>query len=129
MTSPGFDQFVAFVSVADLDRADGFYRELLGLELVLDQGQCRIYRVAGEAFIGVCHSPEKAGETEGLIVTLVTDDVDGVHARLADAGVQVDHPPAYNPRFAIYHAFVRDPDGNRVEIQQFRDPRWPRPGG
>jgi catechol 2,3-dioxygenase-like lactoylglutathione lyase family enzyme len=126
MSRAPFDQLVTFLSVADLDAADAFYGSLLGLPLVLDQGACRIYRVAETSFLGVCHNPELAGASEGTIVTLVTDDVDAVHERLAAAAVTVDHLPAYNRRFDIYHCFVRDPDGHRIEIQQFRDPRWPR---
>ena len=113
--------------MADLDRAHAFYHGLLSLDMVLDQGQCRIYHVAAESFLGVCHNPDTAGDTDGLIITLVTDHVDDVFDDLLVADVDIDHPPAYNPRFDIYHAFVRDPDGNRVEIQQFRDPRSPRP--
>jgi catechol 2,3-dioxygenase-like lactoylglutathione lyase family enzyme len=127
MNGVTFDQFVVFVSVADLARAHDFYTDAVGLEMVLDQGQCRIYRVAAEAYLGLCDNPETAGATGGAIITLVTDRVDVVYDRLLASGVVVDHPPAYNPRFDIYHAFVRDPDGNRIEIQQFRDPRWPRP--
>ena len=126
MSGQAFDQLITFLPVADLDRSDAFYAGLLALEMVLDQGQCRIYRVASEAFIGVCHNAERAGHSDGVIVTLVTDEVDGMVGRLAAAGVAIEHQAAHNPRFDIYHAFVRDPDGNRIEIQQFRDPRWPR---
>jgi len=128
MSRPAFDQFVVFVSVSDLTIAHEFYTDVLGLEMVLDQGQCRIYRVAAEAYLGLCDNPETAGATGGAIITLVTDRVDEVYDGLLASGVVVDHAPAYNPRFDIYHAFVRDPDGNRIEIQQFRDLRWPRPG-
>ncbi len=126
MSPRRFDQLVVFVSVADLERSHTFYAGLLGLEMILDQGQCRIYRVAADAFLGVCHNPDLAGDTHGVIVTLVTDDVDTVYERAVDGGAVAVHPPAYNPRFDIYHAFLTDPDGTRVEIQQFRDPRWPR---
>ena len=50
--SPSFDQQVTFLYVADLAVSSHFYQDLLGLALVLDQGACRIYRVAGEAYIG-----------------------------------------------------------------------------
>ncbi len=122
-----FDQLVTFLYVADLDRAATFYSEVLGLDLALDQGQCRIYRVTPTAFVGICHGPERAGESDGVMVTLVTDDVDEAFARAAASGAAVDRSPGYNRRFDIYQAIVRDPDGNRIEIQQFRDPAWERP--
>lgn len=56
-----------------------------------------------------------------MIVTLVTDDVDGWAERLVAAGHDVEGPAA-NDRFALYHLFVRDPDGHLVEIQRFDEP-------
>jgi catechol 2,3-dioxygenase-like lactoylglutathione lyase family enzyme len=113
------DALITFVSVTDLDRSATFYGEVLGLELVRDQGACLIYRVAGGAHLGVCdHRPAEPG---GVIITLVTDDVDAWAERLRAAGLGVDGPVA-NARFALYHCFVRDPDGHLVEIQRFDDP-------
>ena len=114
-----FDQQVTFVYVSDLDRSAAFYGDVLGLELARDQGACRIYRVAGDAVLGVCdHRPCEPG---GLILTLVSDDVDGWAERLRAAGHDVDGPDD-NERYAIRHLFVRDPDGHLVEIQRFDDP-------
>ncbi len=121
-----FDQQVTFLPVADLERSHGFYAGVLGLELVLDQGTCRIYRAAGDAFLGVCRRDD-AAPADGMILTLVAHDVDGWHEHLSQAGVEVTKPPSYNADYDIYHCFVRDPDGHVVEIQQFRDPGWPAP--
>lgn len=121
-----FDQQVTFLYTEDLEAATVFYRDLLALPQVLDQGMCRIFSVTAEAFVGVCHDPERAAEPGGVIVTLVTDDVDGWHRRLVADGAVFERDPVYNERFDIYHCFLRDPDGHLVEIQQFRDPAWPR---
>jgi catechol 2,3-dioxygenase-like lactoylglutathione lyase family enzyme len=48
---PQLDQQVTFLYVRDLEASTRFYGELLGLPLALDQGVCRIYRVAAGAFI------------------------------------------------------------------------------
>lgn len=115
----GFASQITFVYVADLDRASGFYDGVLGLELARDQGACRIYHVAGEAYLGICdHRPSEPG---GIILTLVDDDVDGWARRLRDAGHDVDGPH-HSDRFGIHHLFVRDPDGHLVEIQRFDQP-------
>ena len=119
-----FDQQVVFLPSGDLERSDRFYRVLLGLPLVLDQGVCRIYRTGPHAYVGVCEHLD-ADATAGVIVTLVSDDVDGWYQRLAEAGVEFENPPSSNDRFGIYHVFVKDPDGNVLEIQRFGDPGWP----
>lgn len=118
-----FDQQVTFLPVANLERSHGFYGGVLELPLVLDQGDCRIYQAAGTAFIGVCVREPAA--SRGVLLTLVTSDVDGWHHRLSGAGVQCDRPPARNDHYNLYHVFYRDPDGHVVEIQTFLDPDWP----
>ena len=120
---PSFTDQVTFLFVEDLARSDAFYAGVLGLPLVLDQGTCRIYRVAGSAYLGICERPGRA-EPEGIIVTLVTADVDGWHRRLAAAGVPVVSHPGRSDEYRVYHAFYRDPDGYLVETQRFLDPAW-----
>ena len=115
----GFEAQITFVYAADLVRSAGFYGGVLGLELVRDQGACLIYRVAADAYLGVCN--HRLPEPGGLIITLVADDVDGWADRLNAAGHDVEGPTA-NARFALYHCFVSDPDGHLVEIQRFDEP-------
>ena len=128
MSRPPIDQQVTFIYVQDLAASARFYGELLGLDQVLDQGGCRIYRVAGEGFLGVCGGLRAEAVPEGVTLTFVSDQVDAWHERLVAAGTTIDQPPAENSRFKIYNFFARDPDGYRLEFQRFLDPAWPAPG-
>ena len=128
-----FDQQVTFLYVKDLEKSARFYGETLALTLVLDQGPARIYRVgSGTAFLGICLSsavqqappPDRA--PLGVIVTFVTDDVDGNYEELRAKGVQFETVPTVNATYKIYNCFFRDPDGYLLEIQKFLDPHWPR---
>ena len=69
--------------------------------------------------MGFCQRAAAPYAPAGIIITFVTDDVDGWYARLQDRGVQFDQPPELNPKYAIYHCFVRDPNGYLLEIQRF----------
>ena len=119
----GWDAQVTFCYGTEFDAAVHFYEELLGLELALDQGACRIYRVRDGAFIGICRR-DSPPDSDGIIITFVSDDVDGWHARLVARGVTFEKPPAFNSKFNIYHCFLRDPNGYLIEIQRFDDPAW-----
>ncbi len=125
-----FDQQVTFMYTADLDATAHFYGQVLGLPLALDQGACRIYRVTATAFVGFCRQTGVLQKNDaglsGVILTLVTDEVDAWYERLRAQNVVFEKPPALNPRFNIYHCLVRDPNGYLIEIQQFLDPAWPR---
>jgi catechol 2,3-dioxygenase-like lactoylglutathione lyase family enzyme len=128
-----FDQQVTFLYVKNLEISARFYGEVLGLELVLNQELARIYRVgSGNAFLGICLSsavqqappPDRA--PLGVIVTFVTNDVDGAYSALRAKGVAFEKPPTINTTFNIYNCFFRDPDGYLLEIQKFLSPDWPR---
>lgn len=114
---------ITFCYTRDLETAARFYEEGLRLPLVLDQGQCRIYRAAAGAYVGFCLRPE-AAQPQGVILTYVTEDVDEWCARLVEYGAQITKAPAHNPEYRIYHCFLRDPSGYLVEIQRFDDPGW-----
>lgn len=119
-----FSDLITFLFVEDLERSSDFYANRLGLELAVEQGSCRIFRVGRDSFIGICQRSEHVGASAGVLVTLVCDDVDGWTARLQMAGVDIEEMPRANSQYGIYHAFLRDPDGHRIEIQRFDDPDW-----
>jgi catechol 2,3-dioxygenase-like lactoylglutathione lyase family enzyme len=121
-----FDAVIAFYPSRDLEANRAFYEGMLGLPLARDQQSCQIFAVTGGGYLGFCHHDRLPDDGEeqhlGLILTLVTDEVDAVHARLDTLGVATDGVPRWNERYGIYHFFTRDPDGYRVEVQRFRDP-------
>jgi len=118
-----FDAQITFCYTKDLEMTARFYEEVIGLDLTLDQGGCRIYRTAENAYLGFCGRAE-ADRPAGVILTLVTDDVDGWYARLRKAGVSFEKPPAANAEYGIYHCFFKDPNGYLLEIQRFDDADW-----
>lgn len=117
-----FDYTLTFFTTRDLAATDRFYREHLGLALARDQGSCHIYRVSAGHFIGFCERETAPKQPQGVILTLVVDDVDGWYAYLSGQGVVFETTPRANPQYAIYHCFLRDPSGYLVEIQRFDVP-------
>jgi catechol 2,3-dioxygenase-like lactoylglutathione lyase family enzyme len=124
MTHPPIDQQITFLYTRDLATTAHFYEEVLGLSLALDQGDCRIYRVSADGYLGFCQRGSAPQQPSGLILTIVTPDVDGWYRYLGDRGVAFEKPPALNPTYDIYHCFLRDPNGYLIEIQRFLDPSW-----
>lgn len=129
MTHPGVSAQITFLYTTDLARSAAFYGDVLGLDLALDQGGCRIYRLTSSAYVGVCErtAEEIQGRDPGrrsVILTLVTQDVDLWYEELSRRGVVFDHPPRRNEHYRIYHTFLRDPNGYLIEIQRFDDGPW-----
>lgn len=135
MQRPTIEQQVTFLVTADLVATAVFYENILQLPLVLDQGICRIYATGGDAYLGFCQAlsqslSSEAGSTpspQGLILTLVSPEVDAWYEYLQAHHVPIEKPPTLNTRFNIYQLFARDPNGYLIEIQTFLDPTWPKP--
>ncbi len=122
---PQIDHAITFLRTARPEENKTFYGQTLGLSLVLDQGACRIYRVTTGASIGFCADDKPLPEpTSTVVFTLVTQDVDGWYEKLSEAGVPTDGPPRHNEKYQIDHFYADDPDGYRIEVQRFTDPRW-----
>ena len=113
------------VSVADTDRAIDFYTGKLGFEKVVDEPMGEGMRWVEVAISGaettIALAPPPPGQDAGGSQTgiiLDTSDVDGAHAALKEAGVDVDDevtryggpvPPMF---------WLRDPDGNSLIVVQ-----------
>jgi catechol 2,3-dioxygenase-like lactoylglutathione lyase family enzyme len=118
------DQQITFLYTRDLETTARFYEEVLGLPLALDQGSCRIYRVSSDGYLGFCQRNAAPEQPDGVIFTIVTQEVDRWYERLCARGVAFEKPPALNPKYNIYHCFLRDPNGYLIEIQKFLDLAW-----
>lgn len=121
MTRPaGPTLAITFLYCRDLPRAMAFYEGVLGLELAIDQGWCKIYRISGGAHIGL------VDETRGMHrwaaekpvqLCLRVPDVAQWHGYIAALA-----PPGLSPLFENetlgIRAFVfEDPEGYQIEIQ------------
>ena len=113
-------------TTSSLSETSSFWEEVVGLPLVLDQGTCRIYRISPDGYLGFCEKEGMSTAKDGMIITLVTEKVDEVIAKLGARGLVLEKEPVFNPTFNIYHAFFRDPNGLLVEVQRFEDPQWPK---
>jgi catechol 2,3-dioxygenase-like lactoylglutathione lyase family enzyme len=126
MPRPDIDQQITFVYCKDLEACARFYTDVLGLALAIDQGDCRIFRGAAEAFVGLCRCrPDHGVSRDGVTLTFVTPDVDGWHRHLKEHSVEILAPPSESREFQIYRFFARDPEGHLLEFQRFLSPDWP----
>lgn len=124
MAHPPIHQHTTFLYTRDLDVTAHFYEDLIDLQMVLDQGDCRIYRVGQDAFLGFCERQEAPTHPVGVILTIISKEVDRWYGYLTERGVGFEKEPAFNPEYDIYHCLFRDPNGYLIEIQRFEDPAW-----
>lgn len=123
-TRPPINQSIVFTYTDDLEAGSAFFSEVLELDLVVDQGVCRIYRLTESSFVGVCSIPGRPSNAAAVTITMVSDEVDEWHTFLASKGVEYVKPPGHSPEFEVYSSLFISPDGYRVEIQRFDDSAW-----
>ena len=107
------------LNVTDTERSLGFYRDLLGMEMLdrpdfpfggawLDAGHGRqVHLIETDAV------PDDVGQHVAFAVT----DIDQVVDRVRAAGYRVGDPKPVGGT-AARQTFVLDPDGNRIEFNQ-----------
>ena len=114
---------IAWVYTEDLATSVRFYRDALGLAVWRDAGSAMVFETGPASYLGVCQVfDERVVQPEGGMITLLSDDVDGVdawYARLRAKGVEIAHPPERLKQFGIYSFFCTDPNGYVIEIQSF----------
>ena len=125
------------LKVADLERALGFYRDVLGFELTQRYGRDAAFVSAGgyhhHIGLNVWESrgggPPPPGSTGLYHVAILYPDraalADALR-RLIEAGIPLESASDHGVSEALY---LRDPDGNGIELYRDR-PRaeWPRDG-
>jgi catechol 2,3-dioxygenase len=123
------------LKVSDLERAVEFYRDALGFEEMERYGNSAAFLSAGgyHHHIGLNTweskgAPRPPRYTTGLyhFAILYPNRLELARAlkRLVDHGVQIDGASDHGVSEAIY---LRDPDGNGIEIYRDRDPaEWPK---
>jgi catechol 2,3-dioxygenase-like lactoylglutathione lyase family enzyme len=114
------------IPVADQDKAIEFYVEKLGFEKRVDVpfGD-NVYRwvevgLAGESTT-IALAPPREGTNVGnreTGISLQTDDIDGYHGRLKDAGVEVDAEVSRMGGPVPPMFWLRDPEGNTLMVVQ-----------
>ena len=117
------DYSITFFYYDDIHAVVPFYEKVLKFELVLDQGLARIYRIAENCYFGIVDGNRghlKHQEKSAVLLTVVSQDVEGWHARLKDAGAQ-GLSEMLRGTFCE-HFFFEDPAGYAIEIQRFHNP-------
>lgn len=116
---------ITFLYYEDLAAARQFYEDILGLELVEDQGWAKIYRVNGTAFVGLvdeAHGSLKAQPENAVMLTFVVEDVLGWYNYLREKEVKILREYGRSDSIQIEYFFAEDPGGYVLEFERFLNP-------
>ena len=92
-----------------------FYKDILGLDLLMDHGWIATYGTGGTMPLQVSFASEGGAGTPVPALSIEVDDVDAVHRAVLAAGYPVEYGPA-DEAWGVRRFFVRDPAGTLVNI-------------
>jgi predicted enzyme related to lactoylglutathione lyase len=116
---------ITFLYYHDLQPISKFYEEMMGFELIEDQGWAKIYRVHGSSYLGIVDEERgfhKAQEKSAVLITLVVNDVVGWYDYLKLKGVKMLTELREMESIQVRGFFLEDPGGYAIEVQQFLNP-------
>ena len=112
------------ITVSDVAKATGFYRDVLGLKFLFPAGPNLAFLAAGSVRI-MLTTPQGHGEVgkNSTLYFKVAGEITAAHAAIIARGAVNERAPqltAKMPDHELWMAFVRDPDGNLVGLMEER---------
>ena len=108
-------RIVANIATPDPARAAVFYRDVLGLDLLMDHGWIQTYGSQAQMAVQLGVASEGGAGTPVPDLSIEVDDVDAALARMKAAGFAIEYGPADEP-WGVRRFYVRDPFGKLVNI-------------
>jgi len=108
-------RIVADLAAPDPSVAQRFYGELLGLELVMNQGWIMTFAGHEPAPVQVSIASEGGSGAPVPDLSIEVDNLDEVHAEAQAMGFEITYPLTQEP-WGVRRFFVRDPLGKIVNI-------------
>ena len=121
----GVQATVLWLYYRDLERMQGFYRETLGREMIVDQGWAKVYPVSSAGYIGLVDGERglhQATDEKSVTVSFFTDDVEGWLAYMRGREGFELRTPELTDESGLVSVFVGyDPEGYFLEWDTFLD--------
>jgi lactoylglutathione lyase len=111
---------IAFQYYRDLPTAMAFYENVLGFKLAIDQGWSKIYRIDGQAHVGLVDETrgmQKWAEAKTVQLCLRVPNVDAWYDWAAANKVAGLTEPRDSEELGIRAFVMSDPEGYQIEVQ------------
>jgi len=103
------------IATDKVDAAQRFYRDVLGLDVLMDMGWIATYGSDERMTVQLSIMSEGGSGTPVPDISVEVDDLDEALRRVKNAGITIEYGPAIEP-WNVRRFFVRDPFGRLVNI-------------
>ncbi|MBU9554093.1 VOC family protein [Burkholderia multivorans] len=112
-------RIVANIDTQSIDDAKRFYRDVFGLDVLMDHGWIVTYGNAEQMTVQISVASQGGSGTPTPDLSIEVDDLDEALARIRAAGIAVEYGPADEP-WGVRRFYVRDPFGKLVNVLAHR---------
>ncbi len=108
---------IASVTVSDIDRAIGFYRDKLGLTVESEHADWVMFQEGIAIQLSPVPASELKWDPNSVVITLVVEDCETAYRTLTSRGVAFLSAPASSPGLTAV-ASLRDTENNVLQLLQ-----------
>ncbi|WP_337171356.1 VOC family protein [Gemmatimonas aurantiaca] len=113
-------RIIANIPASEPSTVDEFYRNVLGLDLVMDHGWIRTYAGVAQMTVQISFASQGGSGTPVPDLSIEVDDLDEALRRVHKNGIPVEYGPASEP-WGVRRFYARDPLGRLINILQHEE--------
>ncbi len=108
-------RIVSNIKTEHLQASQVFYRDILGLQSIMDHGWIVTYGSDDKMDIQISFAIEGGSGTAVPDLSIEVDDLDTAFIKMRDAGFRIEYGPVNEP-WGVRRFYVRDPFNKLVNI-------------
>jgi catechol 2,3-dioxygenase-like lactoylglutathione lyase family enzyme len=108
-------RIISNINTDDLSKADHFYHDILGLEILMDHGWIKTFGNEQETRVQIGFAVQGGNSTPVPDLSIEVDNVDEVYEKMKMAGFEIVYSIT-NEDWNVRRFFVKDSFGNLVNI-------------
>ena len=110
-------RIIANIEAKNLKKAEAFYHDIFGLDLMMDHGWIRTYGSNSKMTIQISIASEGGSGTPVLDLSIEVDNLQIALDRINAANIPIEYGPENEP-WGVRRFYVRDPFGRLVNVLQ-----------
>jgi catechol 2,3-dioxygenase-like lactoylglutathione lyase family enzyme len=113
-------RIVTNIESSHLEKADAFYKDILGLDLLMDHGWIRTYGSSSRTTVQISFAVEGGSGTPVPDLSIEVDDLESALAKVRKANLEIEYGPKHEP-WGVYRFYIRDPFGKLINVLQHEE--------
>lgn len=110
-------RIVSNIEAANPEKSEAFYKDIFGLEIVMDLGWIRTYGLDSKMTVQLSVASEGGSGTAVPDLSIEVDDLDTTLARVKAAKIPIEYGPESEP-WGVRRFYIRDPFGKLINVLQ-----------